>query len=96
MTTPNNTINTTCGIYDTETTCIRHRDGDTTVRMPYIKWINNTGNLSFRSLRLSGWASKRARAMFDAGDLADEDGMLFDLEYYPGACINRLNRRLHA
>lgn len=81
--TTNNSINMTCGIYDTEITCIRHRDGSTTIRAPYIKWINNTGNLAFRKFRVFGAASKAARRLFDAGEIADETGVtLYDLDQY--------------
>lgn len=54
------TIDTTCGIYDTEYTLIAHRNGSITVKAPYIKWVNNTGNLAFH------------KAFFPSGPLADK------------------------
>lgn len=48
-----------CGIYDTAYTLTAHRDGTVTVKAPYIKWLNNTGNLAFQ------------RVTFKAGQIAD-------------------------
>jgi hypothetical protein len=31
-------LDTTCGIYNTEYTLTKHRDGTRTVRAPHIKW----------------------------------------------------------
>lgn len=64
-TTKNNTIDTTCGIYNTEATIKRHKDGTSTVRVPFVSWNNNTGTLSFLRVLLVGEASAVARIMFD-------------------------------
>lgn len=48
-----NTIDTTCGIYDTEATVVFHRDGTSTIRAPYIKWVNNSGNLAFKKVKIT-------------------------------------------
>ena len=47
------TIDTTCGIYDTSAQVVFHRDGTATVRAPYIRWFNNCGNLAFKKVKIS-------------------------------------------
>jgi len=64
-TTKNNSIDTTCGIYNTEATITRHRDGTCTVRVPLVSWDNNTGTLAFSRVLLVGRAAKVACEMFD-------------------------------
>jgi hypothetical protein len=68
------TIDIKCGIYDTEYTLKSHRNGSITVHAPYIKWVNNTGNLAFRNVK------------FPAGRLADEIKQAFaaDTLFLPG------------
>lgn len=48
-----NTIDITCGIYDTSAQVVFHRDGTATVRAPYIKWVNHSGNLAFKKVKIS-------------------------------------------
>jgi len=57
------TINTTCGIYNTEYRLINHRDGSISVKAPYIKWIGNTGSLAFRVVKIEKFA-EQARECF--------------------------------
>ncbi len=46
------TVDTICGIYNTEYTLTRHRDGSCTVRAPYIKWRDQSGSLGFRKITI--------------------------------------------
>lgn len=48
-----NTIGTTCGIYDTSAQVVFNGDGAATVRAPYIKWVNNSGRLAFKKVKIS-------------------------------------------
>lgn len=57
-------LDCTCGIYDTEYTLTSHRDGSVTVRIPYIKWTNNTGILEFRREKYSGNAAALIKKCF--------------------------------
>jgi hypothetical protein len=43
----NKWIDCTCGIYNTEYQLMEHRDGSVSVKVPTIKWQNNSGNLGF-------------------------------------------------
>ena len=47
------TINTTCGIYDTEYVLINHKDGGISVKTPFIKWTNNSGSLAFKQVKIT-------------------------------------------
>ena len=46
-------INVQIGIYNTEITLkTQHRNGDVTLNVPFIKWSNNSGVLSFYKVRI--------------------------------------------
>ena len=47
------TINTICGIYDTEYSLINHKDGGISVKTPFIKWTNNSGSLAFKQVKIT-------------------------------------------
>jgi hypothetical protein len=47
------TLDTTCGIYFTEYTLTRHRNGSCTVKAPFLKWSDtNSGALAFRKIKI--------------------------------------------
>jgi hypothetical protein len=52
------TIDTQCGIYNTEYTLIKHRDGSISVKTPYIKWVNNSGSLAFKIVKIKRFAEQ--------------------------------------
>ena len=52
------TINTTCGIYDTEYSLINHKDGCISVKTPFIKWTNNSGTLAFKKVKITKFIEK--------------------------------------
>ena len=53
-----NSISTTCGIYETEYTLIKHRNGDISVKTPYVKWTGNTGSLAFKKIKVTKFVSQ--------------------------------------
>ncbi len=57
-------IDVTVGIYDTEATITRHRNGTVSIRAPYIKWVDNTGHLAFERIYLSGDTANLADRVF--------------------------------
>ena len=59
-----NTIDLQIGIYDTQATIIRHRNGDVTIAAPWIKWTQDNGSLAFKKIHLSGAEANRASAVF--------------------------------
>ena len=60
------TIETKCGIYDTQYTLIQHRDGSISIKTPYIKWVNNSGSLAFRIVKINKFV-EQALANFGDG-----------------------------
>jgi len=46
-----------CGNSTTEITAKKHRDGSVTVRLPYIRWVRESGNLCFRRVRIPSGVS---------------------------------------
>jgi len=69
-------INVTVGIYNTHYSITHHRDGSVTVRAPYIRWINNTGNLAFSRTKLTGNSAAVAVDMFALGDMVIESPVM--------------------
>ena len=65
----NNFLSVKTGIYETGYSAVFHRNGDVTVREPFVKWNGNTGVLSFRKTRLSGREAGAVREFFTAGEL---------------------------
>jgi hypothetical protein len=63
------TIETKCGIYDTEYTLIKHRDGSISIKTPYVKWVNNSGSLAFKNVKITRFIGQ-ALANF-SGSLTD-------------------------
>ena len=47
------TINTTCGIYETQHSLINNKDGGISVKTPFIKWTNNSGTLAFKKVKIT-------------------------------------------
>ena len=43
-------IEMTVGIYDSYAVITRHQNGNATVRVPFVNWVNNTGSLDFENL----------------------------------------------
>ena len=70
------TLDTTCGIYNTEYTLTKHRDGTRTVRAPYIKWEGNSGCLAHRNVK----ASAEHAGFIDACFEQDDREAAFDLD----------------
>lgn len=62
------TLDTTCGIYETEYTLTCHRDGTRTVRAPYIKWEGSSGCLAHRNVKASSEHAGYIDACFEQGD----------------------------
>ncbi len=81
------TLDTTCGIYSTEYTLTKHRDGTGTVRAPWIKWIGSTGTLAFTNHHIpkKHMHSGAVLGFFDRGELCDETGDTLD-SYLSGYC----------
>lgn len=61
----NKSIYVTVGIYDSEYTMAKHADGTITVRIPYVKWDNNTGTLSFEKRTYSGKRADKIKEFFE-------------------------------
>lgn len=76
------TIDVTVGIYDTEITMNENKDGTITVKVPEIKWKNNTGTLSFFRKTFSGKMAKCINDFFEI-----EKTVLFDYEGYEYVCL---------
>lgn len=65
----NNHLDVTIGVYQTQYTLTRHKDGGVTVREPCMGGADMNGELSFRKIKVP--AGKRAdtiKAIFDAND----------------------------
>jgi hypothetical protein len=62
------TIDTVCGIYNTEYTLINHKDGSISVKTPFIKWTNNSGTLVFKKIKITKFI-EQAKDCFN-----DDDG----------------------
>jgi hypothetical protein len=78
----NRTIDCQTGIYDTEYTLTCHKDGSVTVRVPFIRWTNNSGSLAFTQVTIK--AGKRAEVIkrFFADDtlVIDDSGCFLTLD----------------
>lgn len=48
-----NKLQVNVGIFYSCYTLIKHRNGTVTVKVPYIKWINNNGNLAFTNYHIT-------------------------------------------
>jgi hypothetical protein len=64
------TINATVGIYNTEYSATVHRNGEVTVRAPYVKWVGSTGHLAFKKVTVSGDDASEVKKFFDRSELA--------------------------
>jgi len=72
------TIDVKCGIYDTCYT-IRDYGSKMTIKAPYIKWTNNSGNLNFANRTITtprGMAY--LREMTASGELVTDDTTTID------------------
>ena len=67
------TIDVTCGIYNTQYSIIRHRDGSVTVKAPYIDWRDNTGCLMFMRCLVTGKKAELVKKLFAMDELYDYD-----------------------
>lgn len=74
----NKTINARCGIYNTEYTLTRHRDGTGTIRAPYIKWVGGNGSLAFANYHIPSKYMRAVCGFFDRGDLCTDTGDTLD------------------
>ena len=72
------TLDTTGGIYNTEYTLTKHRDGTRTVQYPYIKWTGNSGSLAHSKVRVAAKHADYIDACFEQGDGGER---LRDLTY---------------
>ena len=66
----NTTLDVTCGIYNTEYSLTKHRNGTRTVCEPYIKWMDNTGCLAHRKIKISAEHGDFIDDCFVQGDAA--------------------------
>ena len=67
-------IDVRCGIYDSEYT-IRDYGDKITVKAPYIKWVDNSGNLDFVTTTVTHIAAMRVlRYMVEEDCLITDDG----------------------
>ena len=79
-------IDTTCGIYSTEYTLTRHRDGGCTVKTPYIRWTDNSGVLAYRKITISPARAKHVVWFFENDTTySDSTGLTLDAEINLGA-----------
>jgi hypothetical protein len=61
----NKKIKITTGIYDSEYTMVEHANGTITVRIPYVKWDNNTGTLAFEKRTYQGKRAEKIKEFFE-------------------------------
>ena len=59
------TIDTKVGIYNTEYTLVAHRDGTISVKTPYIKWVGNSGSLSFKTVKIDRFVDQAKECFAD-------------------------------
>lgn len=72
-------INCKVGIYDTSYKMSENKDGSITVKIPFIKWTNNTGRLEFDERKISDIKTIRAiKKYFENDELVDDYGMLLE------------------
>ncbi len=71
------------GVYGTQATITRHRDGQVTIKAPFIKWVNSTGSLAFETIKLSNPAASLASEVFsDSPPMIDNGyGDIYPLGY---------------
>jgi|APLak6261659701_1056019.scaffolds.fasta_scaffold00028_14 hypothetical protein len=62
------TIETTCGIYNTKYLLINHKDGSISIKSPFIKWINNTGVLAFKNVKIKDFVEQAKKCFEDDSD----------------------------
>ena len=77
------TLDTTAGIYETEATIRRHKDGSVTIRAPFVKWTRDVGALAFTKVHIKGAeASETARKIFsDNPPIVTQYGDTYTLGY---------------
>jgi hypothetical protein len=77
------TLDTKCGIYNTEYTLTRHRDGSCTVKAPYIQWRDNSGVLAFKKIHIKPVQAKDVIWFFDSQTMYnDGTGLTLDAEIH--------------
>jgi hypothetical protein len=77
------TLDTICGIYSTEYTLTRHRNGSCTVKSPYIKWSDNLGVLAHKKIKIKPAQTKDVVWFFDNGvTYSDITELTLDAEIY--------------
>jgi hypothetical protein len=70
------------GIYNTQYDLTQHKDGSITVREPYIKWVNNSGSLDFKKVKITDKPRvKDIKKLFAADELHDEEFSIDDYMY---------------
>lgn len=82
-------IDINCGIYNTEYSLTRHRDGSCTVKAPYINWHDNSGVLAYKKIKIKPINTKDVVWFFDNGvTYSDITGLTLDAE------INAITKEL--
>jgi hypothetical protein len=77
------TLDTTCGIYNTEYTLTKHRDGGCTVNAPYINWKDGSGVLSFKNISIKPVQAKDVIWFFENDTTYnDATGLTLDAEIH--------------
>jgi len=76
MSKQNKVIDVTCGIYSTEYRLISHRDGNFSVKAPFVKWRGNTGVLAFETLSVPEKRKATVLKMFSQGVALNDFGNL--------------------
>lgn len=77
------TIDVTVGIYDTEATITRHRNGKVTIKAPFVKWDQlGTGTLAFTRIQLDLVDAEMADAVFSENPpIVTAYGDIYNLSY---------------
>ncbi len=64
------------GIWDSESLDIRVHADRTLIREPFVNWVNNSGSLKYKNMRVTGWQHKKflaAIAMATEDDVSPDD-----------------------
>lgn len=79
----NKTLDTTCGIYETEYTLTKHRDGSCTVKAPFINWRDGSGCLAFKKIHIKPVQANDVIWFFDNDTTYnDSTGLTLDAEIF--------------
>ncbi len=67
-------IDVEVGIYDAQSEITRHKNGDVTVKEPFVKWVGQTGTLDFWEKRYTGREATIISAIFSDSPPENEYG----------------------